>query len=99
MVVNIAWVELHRKICYSGLRASSLFNITQGHHNSFIRVHHAKIPVRMPSIENNTRIWLFVTEPYLMNSLLLNVSVLPCDTSNMTISAYKLGYYTEQLLP
>ena len=27
VVVNIAWVELHKKICYSGLRASSLFHI------------------------------------------------------------------------
>ena len=27
VVVNIAWVELHRKICYFGLRASSLFHM------------------------------------------------------------------------
>ena len=70
-VVNIAWVELHRKDLL--FWSSCLFPIShgtfqsQGHHNSFIRVHHAKIPVRMPSIENHTRISLFVTEPYLMN--------------------------------
>ena len=81
-----------------------------------IRVHHTVIPARMPSMENNTRISLFVTELYLKNrvsdhhvsassrptglrlshgesmiqlpSLLLNASVLPCGTRNLTISAY-----------
>ena len=32
-----------------------------------IRMHHTVIPARMPSIENNTRISLFVTELYLIN--------------------------------
>ena len=32
-----------------------------------IRVHHTVIPVRMPSMENNRRISLFVTELYLRN--------------------------------
>ena len=32
-----------------------------------IRVHHTVIPTRMPSIQNNTRISLFVTELYLRN--------------------------------
>ena len=32
-----------------------------------IRVHHTFIPTRMPSIQNNTRISLFVTELYLRN--------------------------------
>ena len=80
-----------------------------------IRVHHTVIPVRMPRMENNTRISLFVTELYLRNwvsdhhvsaglvarlvfgchtsmiqlpSLLLNASVLPCGTRNLTISVY-----------
>ena len=81
-----------------------------------IRVQHTVIPVHMPSMENNTRISLFVTELYLGNrvsdhhvsassrptglrlshgvsmiqlpSLLLNASVLPCGTRNLTISAY-----------
>ena len=32
-----------------------------------IRVHHTVIPARMPSMENNRRISLFVTELYLRN--------------------------------
>ena len=32
-----------------------------------IRVHHTVIPVRMPSMKNNSRISLFVTELYLRN--------------------------------
>ena len=80
-------------------------------------MHHTLIPARMPSMENNRRISLFVTELYLGNrvsdhhvsassrptgpsvvtrevhdpavpSLLLNASVFPCGTRNLTISAY-----------
>ena len=76
-----------------------------------IRVHHDIFPARMLSMENNTRISLFVTDQYLrtgslitmyprlvarlvfgchiqMPSVLLNASVLPCGTRNLTISAY-----------
>ena len=122
-VVNITWVELHIMFAPLPFFMQHLFKVNeqalgQRHQSRCqrIRVHHTVIPARMPSMENNTRFSLFVTELYLRNrvsdnyvsassrptglrlsywesmiqlpSLLLNASVLPCGTRNLTISAY-----------
>ena len=126
-MVNIAWFGLHimfalfpfsystfskPSFCYK----KALGQTRQSQCQCTIRVHHTVIPTRMPSMENNTRFSLLVTELYLRNrvsdhyvsassrpnglqlsheesmiqlpSLLLNASVLPCGTRNLTILAY-----------
>ena len=121
-VVNIAWVEsrLFPFSCSTFSKSSFCYKQVLGQRHQSqcqcIRVHHTVIPTRMPSMENNRRFSLLVTELYLRNrvcdhyvsassrttglrlphdesmiqlpSLLLNASVLPCGTRNLTISAY-----------
>ena len=75
-VVNIAWVKLHRmfaplpffmqhlsksSFCYEQAVGQTPFSVSVYQSASHV------IPTRMPSIQNNTRISLFVTELYLRN--------------------------------
>ena len=76
-VVNIAWVKLHRMFAPLPFFMQHLFEVKfcyeqalgQRHQSQSqcIRVQHTVIPARMPSMENNTCVSLFVTELYLRN--------------------------------
>ena len=74
-VVNIAGVDLQRKFvpfsCSTFSKSSVCFEQELGQRHQCqcqcIRVHHTGIPARMPSMENITRISLFVTKLFLRN--------------------------------
>ena len=76
-VITFSWVELHRKFaplpfsCSTFSKSSFCYEQAVGQRHQCrcqcVRVHDTVIPARMPSMENNTRISLFVMELYHRN--------------------------------